>query len=284
MIDGQQGAQAPVANPKYDDPQFELAQNENYPRDNSQLDDGPALVKEDQSSDSSNSINDNAKLIDKIQSLQQDIQELRGQLEVQAHDLKLLQQQQVAFYKDLDARIGGGTTKTAQSKPATDISLGSNTAPAPSHAPVPTSKQVKTAPSATPPAIAVSRANPADEQIGYLAAYELVKQRRFDDAINAMQIFTQKYPKGGYTANAQYWLGELYLAKNNYPKAIEHFEIVLTQFPSSTKTAASMLKVGYAYAEKGDKAEAKKRLQQVVSTYPNTQTAKLAHVKLAKIN
>ena len=59
-------------------------------------------------------LNDNAKLIDKIQSLQQEVQELRGQLEVQAHDLKLLQQQQVAFYKDLDARLGSGS---AQSQP-----------------------------------------------------------------------------------------------------------------------------------------------------------------------
>lgn len=144
----------------------------------------------------------------------------------------------------------------------------------------------KTAASLTtaPPVIAVSRTNPADEQISYLAAYELVKNKRFDDAIRAMQNFTQKYPKGGYTANAEYWLGELYLVKKEYPKAIEHFDIVLRQFPSSSKSAASMLKAGYAYAAKGDKEEAKKRFQQVVRTYPNTDTAKLANSKLEKIN
>ena len=40
------------------------------------IDDGPALAKDDQSSDSRTNINDNAKLIDKIQNLQQEVQEL----------------------------------------------------------------------------------------------------------------------------------------------------------------------------------------------------------------
>ena len=287
ILDGQQVAEASVDHPKYDDPQIENGQldgprNGSYQMDNAQSDDGPALVKEDQSSDSRNDINDNAKLIDKIQALQQNIQELRGQLEVQAHDLKLLQQQQVAFYKDLDARIGNGSAKTAQSKPATDIKLGSKTAAAQPNPSVPGSTVKSTT---TPqPVVAVSRINPADEQISYLAAYELVKNKRFDDAISAMQTFTQKYPKGGYTSNAEYWLGELYLVKKDYPKAIEHFEVVLHQFPSSSKSAASMLKVGYAYAATGDKKEAKNRFQQVVKIYPNTPTAKLANAKLEKIN
>ena len=55
---------------------------------------------------------------------------------------------------------------------------------------------VVTKPEATLPAPAdvtpVSRVNPADEQISYLAAYELVKNKRYDDALNAMQYFCTK--------------------------------------------------------------------------------------------
>ncbi|HDU7973172.1 TPA: tol-pal system protein YbgF [Legionella pneumophila] len=285
MIDRQEGYDAPLVNPKYDDPQIENAeldgpQNDNYSTDTSQSYDEPALVKEDRSN-----ISDNAKLIDKIQQLQKEIQELRGQLEVQAHDLKLLQQQQVAFYKDLDSRLSNSSTsaKTVQNdKPATDISLGSNSPETLKVA----SPQIKAGSSNSKPqpVVAVSRANPADEQISYLAAYELVKNKRYDEAIKSMQIFVQKYPRGGYTANAEYWLGELYLVKKDYSKAIEHFEIVLQQYPSSSKAAASLLKSGYAYAEKGDKQEAKKRFQQVVKTYPDTPTAQLASSKLEAIN
>lgn len=287
IIDGQQMAdEAPVVNPKYDEPQIENAeldgpQGSRYQM-NDQSDDGPALVKEDQSSDTNN-INDNAKLIDKILSLQQEVQELRGQLEVQAHDLKLLQQQQIAFYKDLDSRLGNASGKSAQSKPVTDLTIGA-AAPVEPKTPVASKPQLVQSTTTPKPVIAVSRVNPADEQISYLAAYELVKNKQYDNAISAMQTFVQKYPKGGYTANAEYWLGELYLVKRDYPQAIEHFETVLQQFPSSSKSAASMLKVGYAYAAKGDSQEAKRRFQQVVKTYPGTPTAQLATTKLESIN
>lgn len=286
IIDGQQASESPVVDSKYDEPLIENGaidnpRNQNY----SQNDDGPALVRDDSSGDSSNGVNDSAKLIDKIQSLQQEVQELRGQLEVQAHDLKLLQQQQVAFYKDLDTRLGSAAGKSTQLKPPTDISLGNKT---PTYQPTAKTNVVPakttTAAKAPLPIIPVSRSNPADEQISYLAAYELVKNKRYDDGIQAMQTFVQKYPKGGYTANAEYWLGELYMVKKDYSKAIEHFEVVLQQFPSSSKSAASMLKVGYAFAATGDNQEAKRRFQQVVRTYPDTPTAKLAANKLANIN
>lgn len=283
IIEGQ-AQEAPVVGSKYDDPQiesgqFDLAQNDNYTIDNSQDEDGSALAKDDHPSDSENNLTDNAKLIDKIQSLQQEIQELRGQLEVQAHDLKLLQQQQVAFYKDLDARLSGNSSsKLASSKPPIDLDVGSK-----DKISTPAKKNDANAMVTTPVSAPVSRANPADEQISYLAAYELIKNKRYDDAITAMNVFVQKYPKGGYTANAQYWLGELYLVKKDYSKSIEHFNTVLQQFPTSSKSAASMLKVGYAYAEQGNKQEAKKFLQQVVRAYPNTPTAQLASSKLRTI-
>ena len=125
--------------------------------------------------------------------------------------------------------------------------------------------------------------NPADEQISYLAAYELVKNKKFDEALIAMQTFVTQHPQGGYTANAQYWLGELYMVKKNYPEAIEHFEVVLQQFPSSSKSAASLLKIGYALAASGKKQDAIIRLQQVVKNYPDTNTAQLAKTKLGSL-
>ena len=87
-------------------------------------------------------INDNANLIEKVLNLQKEVQELRGQLEIQAHDLKLLQQQQLAFYKDLDSRLSGGAAKSAQTKPMTDINLGTNK---------PVSKIAATVPTKTAP-------------------------------------------------------------------------------------------------------------------------------------
>jgi tol-pal system protein YbgF len=223
--------------------------------------------------------NNYATLLNKLRGLQQDVQELRGQLEVQAHDVKLLQQQQLAFYKDLDARISHEPTKMANTGSLTEPSTSPKKAPQPWSA-----SGNKTRPQPIINPVNTSRINPADEQISYLAAYELVKNKKFDEATIAMQSFVTKYPQGGYTANAQYWLGELCMVKRDYTGAIQHFEVVLQQFPSSTKTAASLLKIGYALAESGNKQEAIRRLQHVMTTYPDTNTAQLAKAKLDALN
>lgn len=228
--------------------------------------------------DNRDSAKDNAGLLNKIQGLQQEIQELRGQMEVQAHDLKVLQQQQLAFYKDLDSRLSG--SKTAQlpgKEQATDLTV----SPRPSNVVLPQQQSLQDIDKPlSSGVINASGSNPAEEQISYMAAYDLVKNKRFDDALTAMQAFVAQYPQGGYTANAQYWLGELYLVKNNYAQAIAHFDTVLKQFPSSSKAAASTLKIGYALAASGKENEARLRLQQVLKNYPDTPTAQLAARKL----
>lgn len=272
LTQGEQGYEDPASRSKYDNRQ--IARND-YTAEGFQEDDGPALAQDDQQN---TVLKNNASLIDKIQGLQQELQELRGQLEVQAHDLKLLQQQQVAFYKDLDARISGNATQAAKGSPS-EANLNPQDKSAATNQN--RSQISKNAPVITPATGA--RTNPADEQISYLAAYELVKSRNYDNALTAMNQFVQKYPRGGYTANAQYWLGELYLVKKDYAQAVDHFNVVLQSFPTSSKSAASMLKMGYAYAALGNKPEAKKYLQQVVRAFPDTPTAQLANSKLQTI-
>ncbi len=231
----------------------------------------------------------NTELLEKLQGLQQDVQELRGQLEVQTHDLKLLQEQQMAFYKDLDARIRKEPVQTTKNTLAADPSIvNAKTELKPTPAPVNTTIAVpvvaKPKVDTIAPVSSTTRNSPVEEQISYLAAYELVKNKQYDDALKSMQNFVTRYPQGGYTANAQYWLGELYMVKKDYPLAIEHFDVVLQKFPSSSKASASQLKIGYALVESGRRSEAKVRLQQVVRTYPDTNTAQLAAAKLATLD
>ena len=288
ILDEQPGA----VRPSYDEPQIENAEldgphAEKYQMDMNQGDDGPALAKDDGSAQQGQvqgPVKDSAALIERVQNLQKEVQELRGLLEVQTYELKKLKDQQLTFYKDLDSRITNGTAKTTASKAPATIP-GSKVAVLVPSVSAPKAVVTKNTTVAATPVIApASKINPADEQISYLAAYELVKNKQYDNAIKSMQTFVQKYPQGGYSANAQYWLGELFMVKKDYPKAIEHFDTVLQKFPSSTKAAASMLKSGYAFSASGNSQEAKKRLQQVVRNYPGTPTAQLANLKLESIN
>lgn len=231
----------------------------------------------------------NADFVNKIQSLQNEIQELRGQLEVQAHDLDELKQQ-----LSLSQNI-----QSSSNQP--NLPLKHTT----SHAEIETIKPLTPQPSAEtsenedmtlsktnaeqPPVPSIAhttnnvRINPADEQISYLAAYDLVKQKNAPQATQAMQVFLSKYPHGGYSANAHYWLGELYLKNKDFPSAISQFDTVIQNFKSSSKYASSRLKLGYALAESGQIREAKEQLRAVMNRYPDTATAHLAHLKLEKL-
>lgn len=207
-----------------------------------------------------------------IQGLQQEIQELRGQLELQAHELSVLKEQQLSFYKDFDARLRNSappSLKKASLTPEAVIQ-----APPPATAELPLKKII---PETRPVA---RNNNPAEEQIRYLAAYDLIKTKRISEATLAMQSFTADYPRGGYTANAHYWLGELYLIQKDYPHAITQFETVLHEFPSSSKSAPSLLKIGYAEAYSGKKQEAIEHFKQVIKNYPDTNTAQMAKGQL----
>lgn len=206
---------------------------------------------------------DSDNLAEQVHNLQAEIQELRGQLEVQAHDLKMLQQQQLAFYKDLDSRLQKQKTESDTDTSASN-SLTTN---------------VKTTP------LDISkRGNPADEQISYLAAYELIKTKQYDKALTAMQKFIEHYPDSGYRANAQYWIGELYLVKNDNERALQAFNTVLTKFPKSSKAADSELKAGFALVNLGQTEAARSKFHHLINQYPDTKTAELAKQKLDSMN
>lgn len=204
---------------------------------------------------------DNADVLDQMHGLQQEVQELRGQLEIAHHDIQALKDQQLAFYKDLDSRISQSPKVAAnQDNPTT--------------------------PAATAPqsmALDAPHKNSTEEQLSYLAAFDLIQKKQYSQALTAMQQFTTQYPQGGYTANAQYWLGELYMVQKDYSKALEHFTLVTKQYPTSNKSSASALKMGYALAAMGKMDAAKKQLHQVIKQYPDSSTAHQAQKKLSTL-
>lgn len=219
----------------------------------------------------------------KLERLEKEIQQLRGQLEVQAHDIAMLHQALATDPATVPA-INKNTLTLNDKTPPKDIQILtyyskqalSDTIPAS----IPSSTLTVTAPvnlSST------ARVNPANEQINYFSAYELLKNKHYTAALTAMKAFVTRYPDGGYTDNAHYWLGELYLVNKQYRQAISHFNLVLKQFPTSSKVPASALKIGYALSALGDITQAREQLRDVAKNYPNTPIAQLASTKLQRI-
>jgi tol-pal system protein YbgF len=117
----------------------------------------------------------------------------------------------------------------------------------------------------------------------YQAAFGLLKNSQFDQAIAAFQQFLATYPDSSLADNAQYWLGEAYYVNKSFPEALAAFQRVATKYPQSRKVPDALLKVGYCYYELKQWQEAHDTLAQVVASYPDTPAGKLAQARLEKM-
>lgn len=188
-----------------------------------------------------------------LQVLQQEVLELRGLVEEQSYELKRLKQQRLDDYLDLDRRLsalGQGALPGAQ--PAKEAGEGAGTEDAEAGASAARSAQ---------PLLAAE-----GEAQSYRAAYDLLKKRQIDEAVAAFSLHLENYPQGKYAANAHYWLGEIYLLKNDLESARQWFTRLLEGFAGHRKEPDAKFKLGKVYDLLGDKAKAKALLEEVAAS------------------
>lgn len=230
------------------------------------------------SSPSSSSFNPNspASLLAKFNQMQQEMQKLRGQLEVQSYEIKKLKQQQQTYYNDLDQRIS--TLSSGKKNPVLDMDTGTPAVTTDVDTSTTASAAKKSV--ASPAVVSASTTGSTTEESSYNAAYELIQNKQFSEATTAMQTFIKQYPHGKYAANAHYWLGELLLAQHQDQNAVKEFDIVTHDYPNSNKVSAAMLKLGFIYAKQGDTEKAKTIFLNIQKMFPGTTTADMATQRL----
>jgi len=192
-----------------------------------------------------------------LQFLQEEVTRLRGLLEEQQNALHSLQQESLERYQSLEHQIANSSTP-----PVT-----------------PTDTEPEQAQLATPPEKDAAPVEPVDaekEKLYYDAAFELIKARDFDQAGQALSGFLHKYPSSQYSANAQYWLGEVHLVKGEFAEAQAAFALVVQQWPQHTKVPDALYKQADAYQRLGEFEKARSLLQEVSAKYPSSSAAKLA--------
>ncbi len=133
------------------------------------------------------------------------------------------------------------------------------------------------------PAPSSEPGDPAKEKLYYDAAFDLIKSKDFDKASQAFNAFLRKYPNSQYSGNAQYWLGEVNLAKGDLQGAGQAFARVSQSYPSSQKVPDSLYKLADVERRLGNNDKAKGILQQVISQYPGTSAAQLAQRDLKNL-
>ncbi|MCQ4294578.1 tol-pal system protein YbgF [Pseudomonas stutzeri] len=197
-----------------------------------------------------------------LQQMQEEIAQLRGMLEEQQNQIQRLQQEGLERYQDLDRRMSSGSA-TNQAAPARDVSAANTNAPA-----------------ATQGQTQSGSSDPAQEKLYYDAAFDLIKAKDFDKASQAFAAFLRKYPDSQYAGNAQYWLGEVNLAKGDLQGAGQAFARVSQAYPQHNKVPDSLYKLADVEIRLGNRDKAQGILRQVVTQYPNTSAAQLAQRQL----
>ncbi len=192
----------------------------------------------------------------RIDGLQEQLQTMRGEIEVLQHDESLSQKQQRDLYQDLDKRLQ-----------KVEMGLGGNGAPA----------------AATTPAAAVTPSTGGADDAAYQKDFNLLKDGRFADAIKGYKGFLKQYPDSPLAPNAVFWTGEAYYQMSDFDSALATFKKVVKDYPSSGKIADATLKIGYCQYEKQDWKSARQTLNSVVQNYPNTSAASQATQRLQRM-
>lgn len=211
----------------------------------------------------------------RIDELQQEVSELRGQLEQQDHAMETLKQRQRELYLDTDRRlreleVRGPAPEQASEKPDAQ----------------PSDAQSSVAEQSQPSAAGDQGDAPADPgavQHAYDEAFALLKEGRYQEAIAAFDAFLANHGATDYADNAQYWKGEAFYVTQAFDKALEAFGGVLEAYPESAKVPDALLKMGYTHYELDNMSKAKTYLQRVVDEAPSSSAARLAQRRLDKI-
>jgi len=216
-------------------------------------------------------------LLLQIQRLQQEVQQLRGQVELQQHEISTLKRQQQEQYMDLDARLQRRSGATAP--PATGGGAGQAIGMETIQSQRPGRQGAMTPQAAS----GVDAAGPKGGEEAYRVAFDLLKQRKFNDAVRAFEDLLVRYPNGEYADNARYWLGETNYVQQDYAAALTQFQRVLANYPLSPKVPSSMLKIGYIHYEQNDWPRARATLRDVATKFADTTEARLAESRLDRM-
>ncbi len=219
---------------------------------------------------------DSSRTDDNVSSLRDELRDLRGQVEKLSFDVQQLDARSKQLYVDLDQRM---RTLEGGAAPASGAGYGVLAPTAPPSAAGAT-VAAPAAPASAAGVVKLGAQNDPDEEAAYLTTFDLLKNGKYDDAIQGFKAHLEKYPQGQYADNAAYWLGEASYVKRDYAAAADAFSRVATRHPQSPRAPDALFKLALTQQELKKTGEARATLEQVISRYPNSNAARLAQQRL----
>ncbi|MEX0735336.1 MAG: tol-pal system protein YbgF [Steroidobacteraceae bacterium] len=179
-----------------------------------------------------------------IEALTQELRRLRGEFEQVQHELERSRAQQRDQYVDLDTRLRAAESALTSAQ---------------------------------------ASVSPGSAEAEYQAAFNLLKEGKYDEAAAALRDFLSRHPQHELAANAMYWLGEAHYVRRDYPAALAAFEGMLKDYPAARKAPDALLKAGYCQYELQRYGPARATLTRLVQEHPETAAAAEAKSRLERL-
>lgn len=195
------------------------------------------------------------ELLKEVELLKADVAKLRGQAELQKHQLETMGKRQNDLYADLDQRLA-------------DVARNAQAAAA--------------APAAAPADAPVADAQNA-ESASYDAALKLFRETNYAGAIAAFREFLKTYPGSTMAPNAHYWIGYSQYALKDYKTSLATQQKLVATYPTNAKVPDAMLNIAANQIALDNLDGARKTLKEIVAKHPGTQAATLAARRLSAL-
>ena len=213
----------------------------------------------------------------RMESMQQEMQQMFGEIEVMSHDISTLKRRQRDLYLDIDNRF----------KKLEAQSAGVDTGVATDQTATMSGNDVTAKTDSLPTLGAPGEPAVVDEAVlqkkAYQMAFNLLREGKYDLAKTQFASFIKRYPESDYADNAQYWLGEVNYVLRDFSGALIEFNKVLTVYPNSSKYADALLKIGLSQYELEQWSQASTSFKTIIKKFPKSSAAQLAEKRLKKI-
>ena len=212
------------------------------------------------------------ELLLQIEQLRQETQALRGLMEELSYQLGQMSADQKTRYLDLDQRLGELVRiqkEAVAASPVQGSTIGSDVSQGASAgdtvAPAPMTPEVS-------------------DQDAYNSAFQLIRERQFEEALAAMESFIEAYPGSDLVLDARFWRGQVFDVLGRDEEAIEVFKSITLVAPEYRRILQVKVKLGKLLLKNQDVMNGRKILQEVITQAPESVEAGLASRELEKIN
>ena len=202
-------------------------------------------------------------LLEKINTLKNEIELLTSSLEASTLSLSRLEEANQIRYVDLDKRIHLLETKLLfeEELPEEEINQSIN-----------------------PLSGLIDEKIDSGEFELWSNSMKLLDNSRYSEAAENLRLLILSYPEGTYVGDAYFWLGEIYLVQEMFEDSFEILESFIAKFDDHPRIPDALYKLALALLSLEKKNEALLYFQDVISNYPNSGASLLAEQDLIKLN